>query len=1152
MRKRFIMMIVFVSLSLLGCDGAPFNLGRPACKDGSYRSGDECVVFDGDLLAADGAVRVVDRASDYEIAESDLPLYRYGVDLGTAYVDVEEFLAAMDEGIAAHSVRITDNITVVVAGGSPFRPIKLTLDPGDNELRYSDFDFDGAMSGPMSFEYDTDLVPVGYEVTGGEAAKTIPLDPYGIAIVRDDGHFYVPLFLANLLFTGGALNVYRIGETLYVVDDYDNIAGDLGDPSFETVANQTAMVEDSAQCAALLFDHYYGLKPDAGTSYLELFQQRHIFGAATIGEFDTRFTSFLYSLDDIHTSVLDYGFGRDTFQPSSPSEDSRYYRFIRALLDGETLDRTVGIDLREYDTYYILEINEFDLETKDLLSDLLPGVDPDKDIVIDLSCNTGGSLIAVVELLTYLTDEPIPLNYKNPTTGLFESVDYVAGEPRALPNRFFVYTSTVTFSAANLFASIVRDLNLGFVFGLPTSGGAAAVDTIVLPNNLILAYSSNMLFLNEDGESIELGIEPDWEISAPDAETAADRILHRFAEETGLSVEDSSTAGTIAFTLTTDSIPDDISLRGYRIVVEDGVTGRQIASYESYEPSFDFEEEVVNPPDLVRLKIYAVYEIGAHSFHELVYLSMADTFLDEFGAGTGEVEIGVPCQTNLYGAEDVDFVKIVVAEPGLYRIYVDGNYVIPSHVLYDEMGTLIGQGSDFALDPGVYYVRIDIHTSIGKKDYTILVERMDDDNAHETHVTLADGTISATLQFDYPDDREWIRLTVPADALVSIDGGDTATEFYAIRTLDDRLYRSDSGTLDPQATYHVVLAAGDYLIAFVDDPEVNDVTFTFTTTVLTDDYAGGLGEPDERYGILAGGTLPVVVDGRWDSDIYRFETAYDAVVTFDHTAYLSACLVLPSANPVCKDDGELYELSPGVHYFRFTSEPRLAPYTIDVDVRISVDQSSLDQKIPIAVGDTFPAVVEFEGDLDYFTFTLDALTTLRLRLDAGSGAGVKIYDATDHYLVNVSLGDAIFQLPAGAYLLEVGQSRTIPKAGRDFVITLLSYASADTDTGVYGMAASYYRIATLPAMLSVVYSGRIDYVADNDLFLIEVTVAGIYGIHFTYEDDCYLMMVNPAFTQTAALENGGTMFYEVGTYCLFVRAIHSGDASYSFSFYIPE
>ena len=73
----------------------------------------------------------------------------------------------------------------------------------------------------------------------------------------------------------------------------------------------------------------------------------------------------------------------------------------------------------------------------------------------------------------------------------------------------YVFSTAATFSAANLFTSIVKDLDLAVILGEKSSGGASAITYTVLPDGAIIINSSNMTFVNHDNNIIEGGIEVD-------------------------------------------------------------------------------------------------------------------------------------------------------------------------------------------------------------------------------------------------------------------------------------------------------------------------------------------------------------------------------------------------------------------------------------------------------------------------------------------------------------------------------------------------------------------------------------------------------------------------------------------------------------------
>jgi len=100
-------------------------------------------------------------------------------------------------------------------------------------------------------------------------------------------------------------------------------------------------------------------------------------------------------------------------------------------------------------------------------------------------------------------------SYYNPQTGTYTEYSYYYPDGRALDNEFYILTSNATFSAANLFVSIVMDNDLALVFGTDTGGGACAINIALLPNNMALVYSSNLMILDENYDNVEFGCSPD-------------------------------------------------------------------------------------------------------------------------------------------------------------------------------------------------------------------------------------------------------------------------------------------------------------------------------------------------------------------------------------------------------------------------------------------------------------------------------------------------------------------------------------------------------------------------------------------------------------------------------------------------------------------
>jgi C-terminal processing protease CtpA/Prc len=103
-----------------------------------------------------------------------------------------------------------------------------------------------------------------------------------------------------------------------------------------------------------------------------------------------------------------------------------------------------------------------------------------------------------------MTEEPIYYSSLNPTDGsaatyFFES-SYVAFD-----YEWYIMTSSVTFSAANLMASMAKEMGVATIIGTQSSGGAASIGLFVTPDGTLLLRSTlNVLATENVGENANL------------------------------------------------------------------------------------------------------------------------------------------------------------------------------------------------------------------------------------------------------------------------------------------------------------------------------------------------------------------------------------------------------------------------------------------------------------------------------------------------------------------------------------------------------------------------------------------------------------------------------------------------------------------------
>ena len=140
-------------------------------------------------------------------------------------------------------------------------------------------------------------------------------------------------------------------------------------------------------------------------------------------------------------------------------------------------------------------------------------------VVIDLSYNTGGNIGAVLRIWGYMQEEAIMYHSQNPADGAAVTY-YIESEYVAYDYNWYILSSGVTFSAANMFTNIAKEQGVP-ILGQDSSGGASSISAIITPDGTSLIVSSNSVLSTRVGNeidgyeylSVENGIEVDYFMS---------------------------------------------------------------------------------------------------------------------------------------------------------------------------------------------------------------------------------------------------------------------------------------------------------------------------------------------------------------------------------------------------------------------------------------------------------------------------------------------------------------------------------------------------------------------------------------------------------------------------------------------------------------
>jgi len=476
------------------------------------------------------------------------------------YIDIETYIDMVDGAIDSDIISYTpvgeDKLEVSYTstwedfdGTSVTETYTASIDFTLNTFTVDNFDFfEGYISSTES-DYGEGLDYVdAYYVEGQQVL--IPLGDYNIdiAIYDDNGTdlYLMPLSVVNLLFSGGIYyDVYYNGNQLYGIDTFGISGGSPDDEALlEEVRlstyNQRDMPADIKMATynylALALDYFYGLKEERGIdTYYEILAPRAGYLLeANDADFYREIFKIANGLDDLHTSHVFPGYyesntwGMGLSLSDLGSRVNDFYDGLFAVQD--LLDEKYGTHAEdELPTMRLIDSGKtavvylygFTIDSPDEFKTTLDSLPASvENVVIDLSYNTGGNIGAVLRIFGYMTDDQLLYHSQNPADG--SAVTYhIESSYTPYEYNWYIISSSVTFSAANMMVSMAQELDIATVMGQPSSGGASSIGTIITPDGTCLLVSTNNVLSTRIGTtpetyeyiSVESGIDVDYLMS---------------------------------------------------------------------------------------------------------------------------------------------------------------------------------------------------------------------------------------------------------------------------------------------------------------------------------------------------------------------------------------------------------------------------------------------------------------------------------------------------------------------------------------------------------------------------------------------------------------------------------------------------------------
>lgn len=381
----------------------------------------------------------------------------------------------------------------------------------------------------------------------------------------------IPLPILNVLFCStNQTNILYNGEEYHFY--YSTPPSDIAKKMRESSLNGTFCPNDIRQASinGLLFtmDYFYGLNDykdiDSFKNYIGEKLLNNLWNNSSNVFNNAYINIFQKKLDELHTNLIYpsvYNELEDKFDIYNESNIGErwedYYTSLAQLeekysqiFNNEKLVRfegntafikfnsfdvaptgilyesngSISEEAWKYDTFFMMlkAMQEIQLNTST------------HNIVIDLTTNGGGSLGAMYQALGFLTNKNIELPCYNTLTNEFRKDyysidsdnDFSYDDNDAYTNyKWFILTSKNTFSAANCFTSVAKNMGIATIIGEKSGGGMCSVMPCSLLDGTIYRISSNnslryAYFEAETNKTIyneiESGIKPNYEINRDD------------------------------------------------------------------------------------------------------------------------------------------------------------------------------------------------------------------------------------------------------------------------------------------------------------------------------------------------------------------------------------------------------------------------------------------------------------------------------------------------------------------------------------------------------------------------------------------------------------------------------------------------------------
>lgn len=547
----------------------PFILISSLCGCVEKTTRFEKKLIDDDLLVQEKAVDFVNLTDEYEITNPTFDLF-FVNNNGVPYISTLDLINGLEGLFDLEDVTFknSDKELRVTYRYSDTYSCYISVNWYENYIYFDDLDFPFYICKETgATDFSSHFTGTGYVLDN--KGVTFDLDKYYFDIFNYQNKCLVPLCIINTLLC--SVNYYNLiynGDTIYGY--YGEMDSD--DPNYNLIYNKGLLNEQeqsqelrdaSYNSLCFMVDYYYGIKEDRNFKNLDNFISATNKSRILSKNYQDNMNGYmglLYSqFDDLHTrldSASVYSKKNYLPQPTYNMMGSRYISFWQNYYDLLDLrEETLGTPapVRYIDNTAIITLDSFKTAPNDVLFNKDGSLKEDAwehdsfyymkhvmddisthqnidNILLDISVNGGGNIGAMIRVLGFLTNREIPYILYD-CLGEREFIykylvdiddDGKYGDDAYDNYHWTLLVSETSYSAANTFASIFQDLNIGKIIGQNTGGGSCSVLPLTLADGTCFTISSNESFRKLDEStfrtsyvSTENGIECDQKLTHP-------------------------------------------------------------------------------------------------------------------------------------------------------------------------------------------------------------------------------------------------------------------------------------------------------------------------------------------------------------------------------------------------------------------------------------------------------------------------------------------------------------------------------------------------------------------------------------------------------------------------------------------------------------